>query len=101
MMRMLLYVPTCALLGVPVRRPVVASKNIHDGLLIQLKVSGSPSGSDAVGVKLNDWPTVIEVGGVPPMIGGELVGWTGVTVSVKAGSDEVEMPSVTEITMPL
>ena len=59
------------------------------------------------------------VGGVPLMVGGALgggalgggelgggvlggsLGGTGVTVSAKAGSDEVEMPSVTETTMPL
>jgi hypothetical protein len=45
------YVPTCAAVGVPARRPLEVLKVAHDGVLVMLKVSLSPSASLAVGVK--------------------------------------------------
>ena len=46
----LLKVPVAV--GVPLRRPVDALKLAHEGLFVILNVSGLPSGSEAVGVKL-------------------------------------------------
>lgn len=49
---MLSYTPACATEGVPESRPVVAFRLAQGGLLLMLKVSAFPSGSEAVGVKL-------------------------------------------------
>jgi hypothetical protein len=45
----LLDVPTLLALGVPCNRPVVVLNVAHAGALLIENVSGSPSGSDAVG----------------------------------------------------
>ncbi len=46
----LAYVPTCELVGVPDRRPVVVLNDAHDGLLAMLKVRVLRFGSLADGV---------------------------------------------------
>ncbi len=38
-----------------------------------LNVNGSPSGSDADGVKSYDWPATREVGGEPEIVGARFV----------------------------
>ena len=43
------YVPTCAVVGIPVRLPVELLKLAHDGLLVIEKLSVLPSASVAVG----------------------------------------------------
>ncbi len=43
--------PTLASVGVPVRAPVVVLNVAQAGTLVALNVSGSPSGSPAVGCK--------------------------------------------------
>lgn len=95
------YDPTCALVGVPARRPVEVLKLAHDGGLEMLKVSRSPLGSLAVGVKAYALPTRTDVAGDPEMVGapfedGSDVGG-GVVVMVKAGNRAVVLPSVTLI----
>lgn len=62
-----------------------------------VKVRESPSVSPAVGVKLYVDPTMIEVGGVPDMVGGELV--DADTVMSNGVRDAVETPSLTLIAM--
>jgi hypothetical protein len=42
-------VPSSATVGVPLSRPVAASKLVHDGGFVIEKLKGSPSGSLAVG----------------------------------------------------
>ena len=49
---MLSYIPACAIDGVPESRPVVTLRLAQGGLLLMLKLSEFPSGSEAVGVKL-------------------------------------------------
>jgi hypothetical protein len=49
-MTMFEYVPTCALVGVPLKRPVDVLKVAHEGRLEMLNVNLSPFGSRAVGV---------------------------------------------------
>ncbi len=49
---MLAYVPAVPAPGVPESVPVAVLKLAHAGLLLMLKVNGSPFGSLAVGVKL-------------------------------------------------
>ena len=45
------WLPTSELVGVPVRAPVVASKDIHVGMVVPVRVTVSPtSTSDAVAV---------------------------------------------------
>jgi hypothetical protein len=94
-------VPTFAAVGVPVSRPVDVLKLIHDGRFEIEKPSVLPSGSDAVGRKLYAVPTVAVAGGVPEIVGGRLVVLPPLVdvEIVNAGSDAVERPSVTEITM--
>jgi hypothetical protein len=43
--------PSAAAVGVPESRPVVELKDAQGGLLVMLKLSVAPSGSDAAGVK--------------------------------------------------
>jgi hypothetical protein len=50
LMRMSMYSPAELAEGVPDRRPVELLKDAQAGRLAMLKVSVSPSGSDAVGV---------------------------------------------------
>ena len=46
-----LYVPTCALLGTPLMRPLSVSKVAQTGSPVTENVSGSLSASEAVGAK--------------------------------------------------
>jgi hypothetical protein len=92
------YVPTFALVGVPVKAPLAVLKLAHDGLPAMLNVSELPSGSDAVGWKEYDDPTVTLVAGVPEITGGRLAG--GLTVIANAASETDVEPSDTEMTMP-
>lgn len=82
--------------GVPLNWPELVLKVAHEGLFAILNVSVWPSGSDAVGVKVYDWPAVTDAGGVPLMTGGLFV---ASTVIEKLESETVAAPSDTEITM--
>jgi hypothetical protein len=61
-----------------------------------LEVSVSPSGSDAVGVKVYSDPTLTDRGGVPEIVGGE---FALETVMENAASALDCVPSLTLITM--
>jgi hypothetical protein len=103
-MTMLVYVPTFAVAGVPVRAPEAVVNAAQLGIFWMLKVSASPSASDAEGVKLYAVPAVAEVPGVPDIVGGWLDGGgddpaDAATVIVNALSDAVALPSLTLITM--
>lgn len=93
------------LAGVPDRRPVEVLKLNQPGRPLIEKVSASPFGSEAVGVKLHAVPTTTEVLGVPPITGGLFdgggggVGGAALTVNVNAGNCVVALPSLTEIRM--
>ena len=58
--------------GVPESLPVAPSKLAHNGLLLMLKVSESPSGSAAWGRKEYGLPACTSVAGLPEMVGGLL-----------------------------
>src|SRR5688572_860387 len=64
------YEPTLPAAGVPVIAPLVLLNVAQAGRFVTLNASVLPSGSDADGVKVYDWPTVAPVPGVPPMTGG-------------------------------
>src|SRR4026209_2094386 len=66
------YVPTWAADGVPLRRPVEASKFAHAGFPATAKLSTSPSGSLALGVNEYDGPATTVVAGWPPISGAPL-----------------------------
>jgi len=59
--------------GVPYNRPVARLKYVQAGLLAMLKLSESPSGSDAVGRNEYERDTVAVLDGVPEMVGARLV----------------------------
>src|SRR5262245_44918195 len=89
-----------ALGGEPCSRPVVGSNTAQAGRLRMENVRACPSGSLAVGVKLYDAPTTIEVAGVPEMVGGRLLLDGAVTCTSNAGSSACALPSETQTTMP-
>lgn len=93
------YVPTCALVGVPDKRPVDVLKLAHAGLLEILNVNESPFASFAVGVKAYALPTPTDVEGVPEMVGAVLLVEPEVTPIANAGSEVVALPSLTRMTM--
>jgi hypothetical protein len=62
-------VPTFALVGVPLSRPVVVLNVAQAGLFRMLNVSVSPSLSVAVGWKEYACPTATVVAGVPEILG--------------------------------
>jgi len=64
------YVPTLDEVGVPVSKPVDASKRAHAGMLRIRNDRRSPSGSEAEGRKAYCCPTTAVVGGVPEIVGG-------------------------------
>src|SRR5688572_17403494 len=69
--RMEPLIPTLASDGVPVSAPVVVLKVAQAGTFVARKVSGSPSGSAAVGVNEYDEPAESVTAGVPAMMGAE------------------------------
>src|ERR1700732_1751034 len=73
LMTMFEYVPACADVGAPDSVPLVVLKLAQAGRFCTLNVSLSPSGSDAVGVKLYSDPTATPVAGCPKMVGGVFV----------------------------
>jgi hypothetical protein len=85
-----------AVVGVPLRRPVVVLKVAHVGRLVIENVNASPLTSLADGWKAYALPTTTLVLGVPEIVGG--VG-AGTTVMANAGSETMELPSLTRITM--
>src|SRR4026207_1398591 len=66
------FVPIWAADGVPLSRPLEASKVAHVGLPATAKLSTSPSGSLALGVNEYDWPATTVVAGWPLMSGASL-----------------------------
>jgi hypothetical protein len=95
----LLYEPTCELLGVPVSAPVAMLKVAQAGLLLTEKEIGLPSGSLAVGWKEYALPAVTLVGGDPEITGGWFVGVGAFTVIENAGNDAESWPSLTLMMM--
>jgi hypothetical protein len=93
------YVPTCASVGVPLRRPVEVLKDAHAGLFEMLKVRESPFESLAVGVNEYAEPTPTEVDGVPEILGAVLDVEAALTAMEKVGSEVVTLPSLTRIWM--
>jgi hypothetical protein len=81
---------------VPESVPLVALKTAHAGRFVMLKVSGSPSASDAVGRNEYDLPTVATFPGAPEIVGGLLPEDTAIE---NAGSAVVTWPSFTLIAM--
>src|SRR5690606_25313731 len=100
-MRMLLYVPTWFVPGVPSSRPVDVLNDAHPGLFVILNVSVSPSGSFADGVNAYADPTVALVGGVPVIVGARFAGGAAVTVIENGGNEALALPSLTLIRMLL
>ena len=94
---MLPCVPTSAVVGVPLKRPVAALNVVHAGRLSIVKVSTLPSASPADGANENCDPVSTWVDGVPEIHGARFVG--AVTFSENAGSAVVAWPSLTRITM--
>ncbi len=89
----------------PVSAPVVVLKLAQLGLLVLEKVSVLPLGSVVLGVKLYAVPAVTDVVGVPLIVGGDGGGGGGGDVEAdtaieNVASDALDIPSVTEITMP-
>ena len=93
------YVPTCASVGVPLKRPVEVLKDAHAGLFEMLNVSESPFESLAVGVNEYADPTPTEVDGVPEIFGALLDVDAALTVMEKVGSEVVTLPSLTRMRM--
>jgi hypothetical protein len=93
------YVPICASVGVPLRRPVEVLKDTHAGLFEMLKVKESPFESLAVGVNEYAEPTPTDVAGVPEILGAVLDVEAALTVIEKVGSDVVVLPSLTRMRM--
>ena len=104
-MLMLLYVPTCAALGVPLSAPVDVLNDAQAGALLTLNVSVSPSGSLTAGVNKYELPANTCGLGLPPIVGAPLDEIAEAEVEAartsigNAGSDAVLRPSLTEITM--
>jgi hypothetical protein len=94
---MLLAVPVVE--GVPERRPVDVLNVAHEGLLVMLKVSGSPFASFAVGWKLYAVLTRAVVAGVPLIVGAEFPVLPPEldTAMLNDGSEADVTPSVTTI----
>jgi hypothetical protein len=90
------YVPACEDVGAPDSVPLVVLKLAQAGGFCTLNVSLSPSGSDAVGVKVYSDPTLADVGGLPEIVGGE---FALETVMENAASALDCVPSLTLITM--
>ncbi len=65
--------PTSADVGVPLNVPLDESNVVHSGLPEMLKVSGSLSASEAVGVNSYKVLAVTTSGGVPDIEGRELL----------------------------
>lgn len=93
------YVPTCASVGVPLKRPVEVLNDAHAGLFETLNVNESPFESLAVGVNEYADPTPTEFGGVPEIFGALLDVDAALTVMEKVGSELVTLPSLTRMRM--
>ena len=94
---MLLVVPTWVEPGVPLRRPLAASKLAHAGLFDTLKLKLSPSASLVEGVNAYDCPAVTCVAGDPEITG--VAFGAGATSTAKGASDAKLVPSVALMTM--
>ncbi len=90
-------VPTFAL-GVPLSLPSVALKVAHAGGLLIENVSGSSSGSLAVGVNVYAVPATTDVVGAPETDGGRFASGPA-TVKSNAGSNVCDLPSDTHTTI--
>jgi hypothetical protein len=93
---MLAYTPALEFVGEPCKRPVLVLKVAHAGKFTMLKVSALPSASLAVGLNAYADPATTEAGGVPDIVGAELL---AVTVMLNAGNAVVAMPSLTRMLM--
>ena len=90
-------VPTFAVPGVPLNRPVAESKLAQTGLPETLNVSESPSASLAVGVNTYACPAVTVPAGAPLITGAVFGG--ALTWMLKGAREEKLTPSVTLIAM--
>ena len=68
----MLNTPTSLAAGKPVRAPLAGLKLSQAGLLLMLKLSVSPSGSEAVGTKLKTCSSITDAG--VPLITGAVLG---------------------------
>src|SRR5690606_38372696 len=91
------YVPTSSSPGSPASSPVDASKLAQAGAFSTLKISVSPSRSDAVGMNAYSVPAATVAGGSPDIDGGVFTVASRTTIS-NGGSVVVARPSVTAIT---
>ena len=71
--RMSVWGPTSPSSGTPESVPAELSKLAHDGWFSMKNVTESPSGSDALGVNVQDLPTVALLLGLPEIDGGLFV----------------------------
>ena len=100
LMMMFEYVPTSALVGMSDNWHLVLLKTAHAGGFWIEQRRVSPFGSEIVAMKLYQTPTLAVVGGVPEIRGGELPPEVEpVTVIENAGSQAVDVPSVTPMRM--
>jgi hypothetical protein len=76
-MRMSANVPIAEEAGVPLRRPVRASKLAQPGLFETANLSVSPSGSLAVGLNSYSRPTLALPAGAPEIVGARFGGGVG------------------------
>src|SRR5687767_2142740 len=94
---MLLVVPTWVEPGVPLRRPLAASKLAQAGLFDKVKLKLSPSASLVEGVNAYDCPAVTRVAGDPEITG---VAFRAGATSIPKGASEAKLvPSVALMTM--
>jgi hypothetical protein len=100
LMMMFEYVPTSALVGTSDNWQRVLLKTAHAGGFWIEHLSSSPFGSEMVAMKLYQTPTLAVVEGTPEIRGGEFVPeLVPVTVIENAGSDAVDVPSLTLMRM--
>lgn len=88
--------PTSASDGAPESRPVCVLKLSHEGRADTVKVSVSPSASDAVGWNCQGLPATAEVVGAPLITGGELAS-PGAGVGSEASSASGRQPANTTL----
>jgi hypothetical protein len=100
-MMMLPYIPSCAVVGVPVSAPVEILNAAQAGLFWTENDSALPLGSLAVGTNEYADPAVTLPGGDPEITGGgDVADPPPETVMLKAGSDAEPYRSWAEMTMP-
>jgi hypothetical protein len=98
-MMMFAYVPALLELGVPESCPVAELNEAHVGRFAIENVNASPFASEALGLKLYALPLAIDLSGVPEMTGAAFA--ADFTVRVKAGSEDVSLPSLALMMMLL